>query len=72
MENRYPNQLKNIEDVKIDDIVLSYNVYTNSFDTAKVLDTYKFNTTQDLVLLTFEDGTQIHTTMTHPFYTTSG
>jgi hypothetical protein len=63
---------KNIEDIIIGDRVRSYNVYTNKFEESEVLKLHKIKENQNLVALTFSDGTILHTTMTHPFYTTSG
>jgi hypothetical protein len=63
---------KNIEDIIIGDCVKSYNVYTNKLEESEVLKLHKIKENQNLVVLTFSDGTILHTTMTHPFYTTNG
>lgn len=64
--------LKNIEDVTTNDSVISYNTEKNCFETSKVVNTIKAATNKELIVLYFSDGTEVWTTMTHPFYTTEG
>jgi hypothetical protein len=63
---------KNIEEVNRGEIVKSFNVYTNKFENSMVVKRHKIKLEDDLVLLTFSDGTKLQTTTTHPFYTTNG
>jgi hypothetical protein len=63
---------KNIEDVQEGELVWSYNTKTKLCEPSKVLHTKVQNSTSGLILLTFEDGTQLYTTTSHPFYTTEG
>jgi hypothetical protein len=63
---------KNIEDIQKGDKIHSYNTHTNTYNSEEVLGVEQLVSSQNLVLLTFEDGTQLYTTTTHPFYTTAG
>lgn len=62
----------NIENVKVDDLVMSYNPKTGNMKAVKVNKVFKLNQIKGLVTLTFDDGTTLDTTTTHPFYTTKG
>jgi len=62
----------NIENVKVDDLVMSYNPKTGNMKAVKVNKVFKMNQIRGLVTLTFDDGTTLDTTTTHPFYTTKG
>ena len=63
---------KNIEDIQAGDLVMSFNVKSGTIEQKNVIETYKFNQYLNLVTLQFADGTVIHTTIIHPFYTTIG
>lgn len=63
---------KNIEEIQVGDLIWSYNVSTKQPEVSEVLNLHVSNSYKQLVHLTFEDGTVLDTTMTHPFYTTSG
>jgi len=63
---------KNIEDIKENDYIWSYNVETKQFGPKRVKKAYKIKCRLDLVQLIFKDGTVLNTTMTHPFYTANG
>lgn len=64
MEN---GELKNIEDVQIDEIVLSFNEQTKQQEPNRVVKLYK-PIHDDLVEYTFSNGTKITSTYDHPFY----
>ena len=65
--------LKNIEDIKVNDEILAYNENSKQISIDKVMHTFSFdNQNNDLVTLTFTDGTVLHTTKTHPFLTENG
>jgi hypothetical protein len=63
---------KNIEEIQVGDLIWSYNTSTKQSEVSEVLSLHVSNSYKQLVHLTFEDGTVLDTTMTHPFYTTSG
>jgi len=64
---------KTIKDIKINDSILAYNEGLGRLVVDKVVNTFVFDhQNNDLVTLTFADGTILHTTKTHPFFTTDG
>lgn len=60
---------KNIEDIKIGDMVIAFNENTKENEIKKVID-LKTPLHNDLVKYTFENGTTITCTYDHPFYVT--
>jgi hypothetical protein len=50
---------RNIEDIKKGDIVKSYNIYTKELGISVVEQTYELTQPDDLVILTFADGTTL-------------
>lgn len=58
---------KNIEDVQIDDVVVSFNEETKTTEYKSVID-LKQPMHNDLVKYTFENGSTITSTFDHPFY----
>lgn len=66
------NSTKNIEDVEVGDMVMSYNLHTNEFESRKVLNTIIKEHSDDLVECTFSDGKSVRMRAYHPLLTTSG
>lgn len=60
-------EVKNIEEIQIDDVVLSYNEKTNQQEYNKVI-TAHTPTHDDLVEYTLSNGVKITSTFDHPFY----
>ncbi len=58
---------KNVEDVRAKDLVLSWNEKTGEFEYKPVVETY-IRQADKIYQLTYEDGTLIETTWSHPFY----
>ena len=58
---------KNIEDIKVDDEVLSYNTVTGKKEWKKVLNTM-IRQTNELYIIKFSNGNFIECTEEHPFY----
>ncbi|MBU43824.1 MAG: hypothetical protein CMN76_11435 [Spirochaetaceae bacterium] len=58
---------KNVEDVRAKDLVLSWNEKTNEFEYKPVVQNF-IRTADKIYQLTYEDGTVIETTWSHPFY----
>lgn len=65
------DMLKNIEDVKVGDVVLSYDLASKSYTKKKVKHVHKA-THKQLLRLTFAKGTEIVVTDDHPFLTSTG
>lgn len=64
--------LKNIEDVIIGDIVVSYNEETSEFEEGSVVNTIVKHNSDDLVYIVLSDGTKIGMRAYHPLLTTDG
>lgn len=66
-----PNGYVNIEDIKIGDIVYSYNHSCGIIEEKEVDETFKKNIT-NLITITLSNGKKIECTENHPFYTNNG
>lgn len=64
--------LKNIEDVIIGDVVVSYNEETSEFEEGSVVNTIVKHNSDDLVYIVLSDGTKIGMRAYHPLLTTNG
>lgn len=64
--------LKNIEDVIIGDIVISYNEETGEFEESPVVNTIVKHNSDDLVYVVLSDGTEVGMRAYHPLLTTDG
>lgn len=64
--------LKNIEDVIIGDVVISYNEETDEFEESPVVNTIVKHNSDDLVYVVLSDGTEIGMRAYHPLLTTDG
>lgn len=64
--------LKNIEDVIIGDVVISYNEETGEFEESPVVNTIVKHNSDDLVYVVLSDGTEIGMRAYHPLFTTDG
>lgn len=56
-----------IKNIKIGDVVMSYNITTNKIEPNKVLEIFN-KSSEDLIKYTFQNGTTIISTDDHPFY----
>lgn len=69
------NGEKNIEDIKIDDLVYSYNIKENIIEYKKVLNTfknlYKSNSYNKFIRITLENNTFIDVTPNHKIFTSN-
>ena len=63
---------KNIEDVKVGDMVMSYNTVTHEFEPKKVLRTITKHHSDDLVYVNLSNGKRIGMRAYHPLLTTEG
>lgn len=66
------NTYKNIEDIAIGDMVLSYNEETGEFEEDTVTSTLVKHNSDDLVYIVLSDGTKIGMRAYHPLLTTEG
>lgn len=66
------NTTKSIEDVEVGDMVMSYNLHNESFESRKVLNTIIKGHSDDLVECTLSDGKSVRMRAYHPLLTTSG
>lgn len=66
------HSIKNIELVKIGDIVIAYNELTKEFIPKKVTKSYIHHNTPVMVRLTFIDNSILELTPGHPLYSTHG
>lgn len=64
--------LKNIEDVIIGDIVISYNEETGEFEESPVVNAIVKHNSDDLVYVVLSDGTEVGMRAYHPLLTTDG
>jgi hypothetical protein len=65
--NLIGNEQTTINNIKLGDVVMSYNVTTKKMEPNKVLEIFS-KSTEDLIKYTFENGTTIISTEDHPFY----
>ena len=63
---------KNIEDIKDGDMVLSYDVETKTLKASKVVGTPINYSTGQIMTVKLADGTEIRSTLYHPYYTKEG
>lgn len=63
---------KNIEDIKENDLIISYDEINNKFVIDKVIKLLIHHNTSQLMTLILKDGTKIKSTLSHPFLTTNG
>lgn len=63
---------KNIEDIKENDLIISYDEINNKFVIDKVIKLLIHHNTSQLMTLILEDGTKIKSTLSHPFLTING
>jgi hypothetical protein len=63
---------KPIEDVYLDDIVISYNTKTGNFEPHKVINGYTHHNTARVIDITFSNGVTVGATPSHPFLTLDG
>lgn len=64
--------LKNIEDVKVNEIVLSYDEENQKFVAKKVFKFDSHHNTSNMVKLTFDNNEILQLTASHPLYSTKG
>lgn len=64
--------IKNIENIKVGDIVIAYNEINNSFEPRTVTKSYLHINTPEMVDITLSNGIILHATPGHPLYTTNG
>ena len=63
---------KNIENIKENDLIISYDEINNKFVIDKVIKLLIHHNTSQLMTLILKDGTKIKSTLSHPFLTTNG
>lgn len=62
-----PNGLINIEDLKIGDIVYTYNEQNGKVEEKPIQKTF-INSSNEIAIITFENGEKIENTKPHPYY----
>ena len=65
-------KIKNIEDIKINDMVIAFDEETNTFVPKKVIKSYVHHDTPAIVKLNFANKTNLYLTPGHPLYSTDG
>ena len=68
----YNNKIKNIEDIKIGELVIAYDENTKSFVPKRVFNAYYHRNTSAMMKVSFNDGTRLIITPGHPILTTRG
>lgn len=63
---------KNIEDVVVGDLVMSYNEEMNEYETDEVIGLITNPNTTDIARVNLEDGTNVEMNAYHPVYTEEG
>ena len=61
------NDEKYIQDIKINDVIKSYNFDTKKMEDKKVLKTF-VNTSSDMIKIYFKSGSVIESTLAHPYH----
>lgn len=65
------NGIKDLQNLRIDDIILSYNRYAEKFEYKKVKHLFKLKA-HNIVKVKLSNGKEIITTSNHPFFTQKG